>query len=96
LPQNPLNKNKMENNNLVPAKRKFNKATPKPPRKRFTAVDVWQTKFGPVSERAVYDLYSQRFNIELHNMKKYSFPQCVKALRELNDPTLGTPPTDNN
>ena len=66
------------------------------PRKRFTAVDVWQTKFGPVSERAVYDLYSQRFKVELYNMKKYSFPHCVKALRDLNDPTLGKNPNEIN
>lgn len=53
------------------------------PRKRFIAVDVWQKQFGPVSERAVYDIYSQKFNVELHNMKKYSFQHCVNALREL-------------
>ena len=61
------------------------------PRKRFVAVDVWQTKFGPVSERAVYDLYSQKFNVELHNMKKYSFPHCVNALRSLEDPEYVAP-----
>lgn len=91
MPQNPLNKIKMDSS-------KSNKKTNKKltPRKRFTAVDVWQTKFGPVSERAVYDIYSQRFNVELHNMKKYSFPHCIKALRDLNDPTLGTPPESIN
>ena len=61
------------------------------PRKRFVAVDVWQTKFGPVSERAVYDLYSQKFNVELHNMKKYSFPHCVNSLRSLEDPEYVAP-----
>jgi hypothetical protein len=29
-------------------------------------------------------------------MKKYSFQHCVKALRGLNDPTLGASTTDNN
>ena len=53
------------------------------PRKRFIAVDVWQKQFGPVSERAVYDIYAQRFGVELHNMKKYSFTHCVTALRKL-------------
>lgn len=84
----------MDKKNLSNKKQKT-----KTTRKRFTAVDVWQSKFGPVSERAVYDLYSQRFNVELHNMSKYSFPQCVKALRDLNDPTLGTKqtkPTEDN
>tara|TARA_R110000737_G_scaffold310193_1_gene318763 strand:- start:860 stop:1114 length:255 start_codon:yes stop_codon:yes gene_type:complete len=61
----------------------------KQPRKRFVAVDVYQSKFGPVSERAVYDVYSQRFGVALYNMKKYSFQHCVKALRNLYDPALG-------
>ena len=60
-------------------------------RKRFVAVNVWQTQFGPVSERAVYDIYSQKFNVELYNMKKYSFPHCVNALRKLEDPTYQAP-----
>lgn len=74
-------------NKKVPNKKRSNKK----PRKRFTAVNVWQTKFGPVSERAVYDIYSQKFNVELHNMKKYSFSQCVNALRLLEDPTYIAP-----
>ena len=68
----------------------------KQPRKRFVAVDVYQSKFGPVSERAIYDVYSQRFGVALYNMKKYSFQHCVKALRGLNDPILGASITDNN
>ena len=74
-------------NKKVPSKKRSNKK----PRKRFVAVNVWQTKFGPVSERAVYDIYSQKFNVELHNMKKYSFSQCVNALRLLEDPTYIAP-----
>lgn len=74
-------------NKKVPNKKRSNKK----PRKRFVAVDVWQAKFGPVSERAVYDIYSQKFNVELHNMKKYSFSQCVNALRLLEDPTYVAP-----
>ena len=65
------------------------------PRKRFIAVDVWQTKFGPVSERAVYDIYAQKFNVELHNMKKYSFPHCVNALRKLEQEQTDTTGQDN-
>lgn len=60
-------------------------------RKRFIAVDVWQTQFGPVSERAVYDVFAQTFGIETHNLKKYSFPDCVNALRKLEDPTYQAP-----
>lgn len=68
-------------------------STPKKrkPRKRFIAVDVWQSQFGPVSERAVYDIFSQKFNIETHNMRKYSFPHCVNALRKLEDPDYVAP-----
>lgn len=73
--------------NKVPSKKRSNRK----PRKRFIAVDIWQKRFGPVSERAVYDIYSQKFNVELHNMKKYSFSQCVNALRLLEDPTYTAP-----
>ncbi len=65
----------------------------KKPRKRFIAVDVFQSQFGPVSERAVYDLYSQRFNVESHNMNSYSFSHCVNALRKLEDPNYIAPVT---
>ena len=85
MPHNPLIKHKMENK--VPSKKRSNRK----PRKRFIAVDIWQKRFGPVSERAVYDIYSQKFNVELHNMKKYSFSQCVNALRLLEDPTYTAP-----
>lgn len=61
------------------------------PRKRFIAVDVWQSTFGPVSERAIYDIYSQKFNVEIHNMRKYTFPHCVNALRKLEDPEYEAP-----
>lgn len=74
-------------NKKVPSKKRTNKK----PRKRFVAVSVWQKKFGPVSERAIYDIYSQKFNVELHNMKKYSFSHCVNALRLLEDPAYIAP-----
>jgi hypothetical protein len=60
-------------------------------RKKFLEVDVWRSQFGPVSERAVYDIYSQKFNVESHNMKKYSFPHCVNALRLLENPEYIAP-----
>ena len=64
-------------------------------RKRFVGVDVWQSRFGEVSIRAVYDVYSQKFNVELHNMKNYSFSHCVNALRLLEDPDY-VKPTDKS
>jgi len=63
----------------------------KKPRKRFLAVDPFQTHFGPVSERAVYDVYAAKFNVEQHNMRKYSFSHCVNALRKLEDPDYEKP-----
>lgn len=73
----------MENSKPVRKKKKA--------RKKFIAVDVWRSQFGPVSERAIYDIYAQKFNVELHNMRKYSFPHCVNALRKLEDPTYEAP-----
>lgn len=68
-----------------------NKTKKKKRRRRFIDVDVWRSQFGIVSERAIYDIYAQRFNVELHNMKKYSFPHCVNALRKLEDPDYIAP-----
>lgn len=55
-------------------------------KKRFLQVDVWQRAFGEVSVKAIYDIYSQKFNVEPRNMRKYQFPHCVNALRKLEDP----------
>lgn len=68
-----------------------NKKTNKKSKRRFKAVDVWRAEFGPVSVRAIYDLYSQKFNVETQNMKKYSFQECVNALRKLEDPEYISP-----
>lgn len=56
------------------------------PKKRFLQVDIWQKQFGEVSVKAIYDIYSQKFNVEPRNMRKYSFPHCVNALRKLENP----------
>ena len=58
----------------------------KKPRARYKAVNVWRSTFGPTAVKAVYDIYSQKFNVESHNMKNYSFSHCVEALRKLEDP----------
>lgn len=60
-------------------------------RRKFLAVDVWQTQFGPVSETAIYDVYSTKFKVEQHNMKNYTFSHCVNALRKLEDPDYVAP-----
>jgi len=69
-----------------------NKKNSKPRvKKRFVAVDLWRSQFGPVSVKAIYDVYSQKFNVELSNMKNYSFQRCINALRKLEDPTYEEP-----
>lgn len=60
-------------------------------RKKFLDVDVWQKEFGIVSVRAIFDVFSQRFQIELSEMKNYSFTHCVSALRKLEDPNYIAP-----
>lgn len=67
------------------------KNKPRPPRKKFLAVDVWQTKFSSISVRAVKDVYSTKFRVESYNMKKYSFSKCINALRKLEDPEYIAP-----
>jgi len=74
---------------------KRNQDKNKKAKKRFIAVDVWQTEFGPVSVRAVYDVYAQKFNVELHNVQKNSFQHCINALRSLEDPDY-IPPQDQS
>lgn len=55
-------------------------------RARFKAVNVWRAHFGPTAVKAVFDIYSQKFNVEMYNMKNYSFSHCVEALRKLENP----------
>jgi hypothetical protein len=49
----------------------------------FKQVDVYRPSFGLISEKAVYDVFQSTFKIPKHEMRKYSFQKCVKALREL-------------
>lgn len=62
-----------------------NEVKRKKARKKFIAVDVWRSQFGPVSVRAIYEVYAQEFGVETHNMKKYSLSHCINALRKLED-----------
>lgn len=61
------------------------------PRKRFLEVDVWRPVFGPVSVKAIYDVYCQKFNVDMRNKSRYSFQHCVNALRKLEDPDYISP-----
>lgn len=71
--------------------KKDQKPRKKKQRRKFLEVDVWQTQFGIVSEKAVYDVFQQKFNIESHNMRKYSFQHCVNSLRKLEKPDYIAP-----
>tara|TARA_R110000851_G_scaffold258259_1_gene410683 strand:- start:530 stop:739 length:210 start_codon:yes stop_codon:yes gene_type:complete len=51
-------------------------------RQMYLDVDVFRSKFGPVSEKAVYDVFQTTFKVESHNMKKHSFSHCLQALRK--------------
>ena len=63
----------------------------KRPRQKFIEVNVWRNQFGPTSVRAIYDVFSTKFKIETHNMRNYSFSDCVNALRRSEDPTYKFP-----
>lgn len=60
-------------------------------KKGFIAVDVWQSHFGQVSVKAVYSIFAEVFKIKPEDRKKYTFSQCIDALRKLEDPTYETP-----
>lgn len=60
-------------------------------RRKFLAVDVWRSQFGPVSVKAVYDVFQTKRKIETHNLKKFSFSECVNYLRGLEDPDYVAP-----
>jgi len=51
-------------------------------RQMFLDVDVFRSSFGPVSEKAIYDVFQTTFNVQKYNMKNYSFSHCVESLRK--------------
>lgn len=64
-------------------------------RKRFLAVDVWRSKFGKISEKAIYEIYASTFGISQENMKKKTFTECVNGLRSYENPDY-VPPTNQS
>ncbi len=66
-------------------------------KKRFRAisVDVWRSRFGAHSVAAIFDVYSQYFNIPSQTMKKnqkrYTFSFCLNALRKVENPEYESP-----
>lgn len=59
------------------------------------AVDVFQTHFGKISERAIYTVYAKTFGVNDKNMETKTFSECVNALRRHQDPDY-TNPTDQS
>lgn len=53
---------------------------------RFTSVNIWRSTFGKYAVMAIYDLYSQKFNIPFKDARKKGFTECVDALRKLEYP----------
>jgi len=60
-------------------------------KKRFLEVDIWRKQFGPVSVKAIYDIYCQKFGVEKYNINKYSLTHCINALRKLENPQYKAP-----
>ena len=61
------------------------------PRRRFLEVDVWRSRFGPMSVKAIYDVYSTKFNTEIYYKNQKTFTNCVNALRKLDNPDYISP-----
>jgi hypothetical protein len=72
------------------------KGSGKNSKKSFIAVDVWRSQFGPISVRAIYEIFARTFSIEPSQMKDYKLPQCIDALRKLEDPTYECPQDKSN
>ncbi len=62
---------------------------------KFIAVDVWRSVFGPVSAKAIKEIYIREFNVPKEKRGLLKLPQCIKGLRKLEDPTY-VDPTDRN
>lgn len=74
----------MSRNNKTQKRRKRSEETPW---LRYKGVNVWKTKFGTTAVAAVFDIYSQRFDIPLREARRLDFNHCVDALRKLEDPS---------
>lgn len=52
-------------------------------RSHFIAVDLYQTSYSPISVKAIFEIYSRKFNVPIKETHKISFRDCVEKLREL-------------
>jgi hypothetical protein len=54
----------------------------------FTGVDVWRPSFGPVSVKAIYELYRTKTNCSQKEFDHVSFREMVEYLRTQGNPTI--------
>ena len=52
---------------------------------RFLEVDVWKKNFTEIQTMAIFDIYSQKFNISFGEARRLNFTHCVDSLRKLED-----------
>ncbi|UXQ88796.1 hypothetical protein [Tenacibaculum phage Larrie] len=61
----------------------------------YLDVDVWRSKFGVHSTRAVFNVYSNKFKVSKNTMRnnprRYSFSHCLNSLRRLENPNYKDP-----
>ena len=73
--------------------KKKNKGSQK---KQFVAVDVWRSQFGVISVKAIYEIFSAKFNVDPSKLRDFTFSHCVNSLRRLEDPTYKDPINKSN
>jgi len=67
------------------------KKKPNKRRNRFIAVNLWQSQFGEVSVKALYEIYREKFNVSPSDLRNHSFSKVVNKLRLEEDPTYKQP-----
>lgn len=52
---------------------------------RYLEVNLWQKEFSENSEKAIFSIYAEKFNVSKKNISRYSFSHCLNSLRKLED-----------
>jgi len=72
-------------------KKQTGKRKPKKSKGKFIDVDIWRAEFGPVSVKAILEIYRIKYNIAPRNLSKHPFSEIVNTLREAADPNYIRP-----
>jgi len=83
--------NAAEHHKYKKMSRNLNGEQNKGKKKGFLDVDVWQNQFGPVSVKAIYSIFAEKFGVKPENKEKHTFSHCVNSLRRLEDPDYTDP-----